>query len=139
MYKEKWAEFIVYIENGGYWDGGCPMMQVTMGCSGDAGIINLGQKVFRKNRQTVDSASTYHTISVESANAISSRITTKDNDLGDFFSYTFAGVPLFAEFTYDDYLDACDLELEASWSRFDLLDDYDDAKIAALTAYASMQ
>jgi hypothetical protein len=90
--KESWAELAVF-ENilGGYWDAdGNPVAPYSMSSEGHAGIINLAQKAYRKNGQTVDDEHwpPCGAIGVESASDIPSRLAEQNGDLvGAFGAY----------------------------------------------------
>jgi hypothetical protein len=79
-----WAEYVAYCHLDGDWDYLGNQTQVyNMSCTGDAGSICLAQKVFRKNRQTVDSvpsmAGVFESITVQTKAQITALISTKNN------------------------------------------------------------
>ena len=135
--KERWAEFEIYLFLGGGWDPfGGPSMTWSMGCSADAGIINLGQKLFRKNRQTVDAVPVGgdDTIVVETAAEISTRISDQDEKLSEYFS----GIGLFNEFNYAKYLYWSAVADAAGWNSTTMTGKYTTAKTDALAAITAM-
>lgn len=136
-FKERWAEFRVYVELGGDWNlvTLMPTMPLSMGCSADAGIINLGQKVFRKNRQTVDAApEECDTIVVETAAEISTRISQQDAKLSSFFS----GWWVANDFGLDNYAWYRLVAIAAGWDSSEVWTKYSQAKDDALTAIGTM-
>lgn len=139
-FKERWAEFIIYTGLGGSWDPVTLMPTViwSMGCAADAGIINLGQKVFRKNRQTVDVIPVvpgeYDTIVVETAAEISSRISEKHEKLGNFFS----GWWIANDFNYNKYAWHCLVAAAAGWNPNTVTTKHATAKADALAAIGAM-
>lgn len=78
--KETWAEYCVYVGvYNGDWDVfGNPTVSIGVGCVGDGGAICLAQKVFRKNRGTVDAVAdttgAFKSINVETKEQVDKRI-----------------------------------------------------------------
>jgi len=137
-FKERWAEFVIYIWLGGGWTSlGYPDTMYSMGCQGDAGIINLGQKVFRKNRQTVDQIPVggYDTIVVETAAEISEKISQKDQEFAGFFN---AWDGWFGEFGQAKYVAYNQIATLCGWNPATVIANYITAQSDALTAIGAM-
>jgi len=121
--KESWAEFIIYIFDGGWWDEwGTPTKIPGVHATGNPGIINLAQKVFRKNRHTVDavpdSTGQFRSIDIETAQAISDRISGKAQDLQNLTWHEAAWILLAL------YAD------NQEWNATDILSSFADARAA---------
>jgi hypothetical protein len=137
MLKENWSEFIMYLHNGGDWDElGMPTIVQGMYCQGDAGIINLGQKVFRKNRQTVDASvalsGSYETIAVETATEISGKIQSKNTEIDKYFDREYWG--LYSKFDLTRFILYNQIAEAEGWNDEDLswlINHYDDIQDAA--------
>lgn len=85
--KEQWAELVIFTQLGGYWEDGAPVAPYSLGATGHAGLINLAQKVFRKNRQTIDNQyNPRETIVVETSATIATRISSQNADLQDIYN-----------------------------------------------------
>lgn len=87
--KESWADYCLIARDAQLagqipWRP-FPTYVYNMRCKGDAGMINLAQKVFRKNRQTVDQVPAIsgqkETINVMTRNAIAAKIRQLDTKL----------------------------------------------------------
>lgn len=121
--KEEWAEFLLFQALGGTWQGlwRTPTAPPSMifECTGNARIIHLAQKAFRKNRQTVDlvpdSVNAYATISVETVAMIEQRIATKNQELSNYIY----------EFNESEY---------EAWLMRGLLNDWDVGELYTLFA-----
>ena len=129
--KEIWAEYCVYIGvYNGDWDWlGNPTVLVATGCTGDGGAICLAQKVFRKNRQTVDAVpdttGAFKTITVETKAQVDARISSLDGNYVNGLSQTsFVRYSLIAD--------------AAGWDAATLLAKYYQGKAAAATAVGAM-
>jgi hypothetical protein len=87
--KEMWVEYDVFDSIGGTYDiWGHPEIPETftsMGATGDPGIINLAQKVFRKNRQNVAfQGYPREAPGVESSSTIAGHIAGQNSSLGSY-------------------------------------------------------
>lgn len=131
--KEEWAEYCIYVGLGGGWDiYGNPTTPWAMGCSGDEGIINLAQKVFRKNRQTVDavpdSTGEFKSITVETSDQIAGRISAMNSDLNTYIDdFSLA---------YFDFIYL--VGAAAGWDATTMFTKYNAAKAAAQAGIAGM-
>ncbi len=90
MYKEYWAEIVRYINLGGSWDqDGAPINTIGIFGQGNPKIINIAQKAFRKNRQTVDAlpaySGNYETITVQTQSEISSKLSEQYDSLSEYY------------------------------------------------------
>lgn len=141
--KETWAEFTLYVAAGGWWEDGWPDSPMSLGLHGDAGMINIAQKVFRKNRQSVDAqpavSGSRETIAVQTASTISTRISEKDADLSTYFGRGFLGDYIWVtKFYYERYIDFRDMGYDQGWNAMELVHLRHEAHNAAVAAVASM-
>lgn len=121
--KEYWAEFEIFLQYGGYWDGqGNPVLSFSMDATGDAGIINLAQKVYRKNRQTVDNTlEPPQSITVESASSIYTKISNQNSELTNYIN------------------DKLDADMYYAYSLYEADESTDWNYVELLTIYSSTQ
>lgn len=117
-------------------------MLQAMSVSGDTGIINFGQKVFRKNRQTVDASlplsGNKESITVQTASQITEKIQDKKNEVEHYFDCSFWGQ--YTKFDLIRFAFYCQVEASVggSWNSTWLINNWDSIKNAASAITDSM-